>query len=248
MKHRIVLLAAVLLCTAVHAEGIYYTVGAVAAVEDMVYIDMKDDRELQGAPFVAFDSDHLFFTMGVLGAHVYQRETDSVALALDSYVTMGDGYRRSDSPRFRGMARRHEHVDIGVALELSWALGHSLLSVQQDVSGRSKGLLASYTHSLPWPVGQVVVAPTLRLDLMTARHVEYYYGVRPEEVLPDRAAYRGRQALNISGGYLLSWMLTPEWMLYQGVEYTWLDDAIEDSPLVARDHLVSGMLGVTYSF
>src|SRR5690606_5798661 len=103
MKHRIVLLAAVLLCTAVHAEGISYTVGAVAAVEAMVYIEMKGDRELQGAPFVAFDSDNLFFTMGVLGEHDYQRESDSAALALDSYVTMGDGYRRSDTPRFRGM-------------------------------------------------------------------------------------------------------------------------------------------------
>ena len=247
MKHPKVLLAVVPLCTAVHAEE-HYTVGALAVVEDMVYIDMKKDRALQGAPFFAFDSDDLFFTLGALGAHLYQRETDQVALALDGYVTMGDGYRRGDSPRFRGMARRHPHTDVGLALELSWALGQSSFSVQQDVSGRSQGLLASYTHSLPWPIGQVVVAPTLRLDLMTARHVDYYYGVRREEALPDRAAYRGRQAVNISGGYLLSWMLAPEWMLYQGVEYTWLGDAITDSPLVDRDHLVSGVLGVTYSF
>lgn len=247
MKHLLIWGTLCLGCPAVQADWTF-TVGGMAVVAEMPYADMKDDGTLQGAPVLSADSERLFFSSGVLGLHLWSREMAQTAFSLDTFVTAGDGYERRDSPRLRGMQKRGMHTDIGLQLEVISLAGQSSVSVQQDVSGRSDGVLASISHALPIPAGPVIIAPTLQLDYFSARHATYYYGVRPAEVRADRSAYRAGAGVNYSAGYILIWPLSEAWVATHGMEYTWLDGAIEDSPLVDRDHLVGGFVGLTYSF
>lgn len=247
MKYLLALAALSLGCPAAQADWTF-TVGGVAVVANLPYADMKDDGKLLGAPVLMADSEGLFFDSGMLGMHLWSREGERTAVSLDTFVTAGDGYERSDSPRLQGMQRRGAHTDIGLHLDVMSVAGQSSVSVQRDVSGRSDGWLASVSHALPIPAGPVIIAPMLRLDYFSAHHATYYYGVRRAEVRPDRAAYRAHAGLHYTAGYMLIWPLSDAWAVMHGIEYTWLDDAIRSSPLVERDHLVGGVVGLTYSF
>jgi outer membrane protein len=159
------------------------------------------------------------------------------------------GLSPKDSAFLEGMEARRTSLDGGVEiLYRGRPLGFRAAALT-DVLGRSNGqeLLAQATTGAP--LGKKLL---LLVDVgpkwETARRVNYYYGVRPEEATPERPAYRGEGTL--SWELSVSAMYRPRyrWSVFASWNRTALGDAIRRSPTVARKSISGFVLFVTRDF
>lgn len=133
-------------------------------------------------------------------------------------------------------------------------MGNSRLTARwsalSDLLGRSDGLESSL--DLSWKKvlaqGRLIVSPAVGVSYQDADHVSYYYGVRPDEERPGRPAYQGGSVVNPRASMLVSWRFHGPWSVIALSSVTWLDDPIQASPIVEKDHEVFYLLGLSYSF
>ena len=80
------------------------------------------------------------------------------------------------------------------------------------------------------------------------QYVDYYYGVRANEMTADRAYYQGESAVNIEVGARGGYMFKQKHFVFLDVSVTSLASEIKDSPLVDSSTENRLMLGYIYSF
>ena len=76
----------------------------------------------------------------------------------------------------------------------------------------------------------------------------YFYGVKANEATASRLAYEVDGGTNIFVGATFIYSFTPQWSLTANAQYEKLASSIEDSSIVSEDNIVSGFMGVTYTF
>ena len=147
-----------------------------------------------------------------------------------------------------GMANRDSSIDLG----LSWRYRQPWGTVQaeffHDISSFSKGSEARLGYTYDWRSGPWSLRPSLSLALRDARLNNYYYGVRPGEATPGRAAYSPGAGLNATLGLYGSYELSQRWRLLAGVSATVLDRTVKDSPIVQKRVLPGAYVGAAYDF
>ncbi len=210
------------------------------------------DQETQVIPLIEYDSGRWF----VQGIRAGYRFIDTERFRLDARVGFRFSGLEPDSSSFLdGMQERRETLVGGIGTE--WVLaknGRSRLTAQwsalSDLLGRSDGFESSL--DLSWQKvlarGKVILAPAVGMVYQDADHVAYYYGVRADEERPGRPAYDGSSVVNPRASMLISWRFHGPWSLIGLASYEWLDDPIQESPIVDQDHEVFYLLGVSYSF
>ena len=117
-----------------------------------------------------------------------------------------------------------------------------------DIGGFSKGSEFRLGYTYDWRSGRWSLRPSLSVALRDARLNNYYYGVRPGEATPGRAAYAPGAGLNTTFGLFGSYDLTQRWRLLGGVSATVLDRKIKDSPIVQKRVLPGVYVGAAYDF
>jgi outer membrane scaffolding protein for murein synthesis (MipA/OmpV family) len=93
-----------------------------------------------------------------------------------------------------------------------------------------------------------MIVPGIGLEWNSARLVDYYYGVRPEEATPDRPVYVGRDTLN--GGVRLTgfYLIKKSWTAFAGIHTVIFGRGITDSPIVTRHIATRGYIGTAWLF
>ncbi len=160
------------------------------------------------------------------------------------------GYDESDSPFLRGMADRKGAIDVGLAAAWNrrrWGVGGHL---RRDVSGNSDGTQAGVDLFIRRTAlgGKLRLQPALGLEWLDGSTVDYYYGVRESEALPERPAYRGTSTTNVSLGLLATYQVNRRIALVTLLNGSLLGDEAADSPIVDRKASYFGLAGITYRF
>ncbi len=157
------------------------------------------------------------------------------------------GLDPDESPALAGMEERKGSLDLG--LDLSWRsrwVGVKLLT-GTDVLGRSNGTEVAAELFTTIPAGPVRVSPFVGASWLDARHVDYYFGVRAEEVTTARPAYEGKATWNGNAGVGLSANVGR--VFIQGVfRYQKLGDGVTESPVVDQTGSFGAGLIATYGF
>lgn len=151
------------------------------------------------------------------------------------------GFEEIDSDYFTGMDERKKSLDAGIGARYEWNDIRFSASLMTDVLSVSQGSEVSLSLSKVFNYGPFFFEPSIGVVSQDKNLVDYYYGVKTEEILQDRPQYNGDSAVNVQYG--LSFM-TP--VLFKGLtrlrfSYTSFDDTIMDSPLVSGDNGVSAM-------
>jgi MipA family protein len=160
------------------------------------------------------------------------------------------GYDESDSPFLGGMADRKGAIDVGLAAAWNrrrWGVGGHL---RRDVSGNSDGAQAGVDVFIRRTAlgGKLRLQPALGLEWLDGSTVDYYYGVRESEALPERPAYRGTSTTNVSLSLLSTYRLDSRLNLIVLLNGSLLGDGAADSPIVDRKASYFGLAGITYRF
>ncbi len=154
----------------------------------------------------------------------------------------------NDSPFLRGMESRDPTFELGLAAGYDRARWGVLAWARQDVLDRSGGQRAGIDLALrrTYLEGRLFLIPALGVEWQSREVVDYSYGVRPTEALPDRPAYRPGSALNPSASLLARYRLAERLDLVSLVRGELLDDTITASPIVDRDWSWFGLVGLSW--
>jgi outer membrane protein len=196
-------------------------------------------------PYIAFHGERFYFEGLEMGYELI--DLDWFGFTVLTQYRM-DGYDEDDSPFLRGMADRKGTLEAGMAVELDLPVGELELEGLTDVMGEHKGQEVTLTYEIELELDRFSVTPFLGASWQSSRFTEYYFGVKESEARSRRRAYKPGSALNVETGIEFGYKLSKHWSIMSEWGVTFLDSAIEDSPIVDEGHEFSGFVGVFYRF
>jgi outer membrane protein len=170
-------------------------------------------------------------------------------VSLDARLRYEDnGYKAGDSTVFSGMSDRKDGFWGGGAVTWNTSLARATAAWTADVSGNSKGQKFEVQIDRRFSFGKLALTPRAQMQWSDKKYVDYYYGVRANEVLGTRIQYTGRDATSFEMGARLDYQLMPKHSIFLDVSAKSLPDSIKGSPLVARSSVSRVAAGYFYLF
>lgn len=191
--------------------------------------------------------DWAYWSIG--GGGVWLYHSDDRSLKFGAGLKFHPGYRPDDDPELAGMERRKSSID--GYLNAVWQTPVVNIGVRYyyDIGRVSRGDAATIRVSRNFSITpDLRLTPSVGLEWESARLVDYYYGVKPSEALPDRSAYTGHESVNYGAGMTGAYRLSRSWCLLAGLYATHLSDGISDSPIVDRRHIKVAFFGAGWVF
>lgn len=262
-----VLLFIILYCGCVYAQdvdnnapadnNVTFLLGPSVVVLDKPY--KGKDAEVYPYPAAVFVYDRFYFAIDTAGCRLLANQrTENPApgttlLYLDAIAKWrSDGYDSADSDALRGMHDRHETVDAGGEFGVAGDWGSVATSLVTDITDQHNGQEFQVKYGKQFEnafdIKGLKITPSAGLAWQNHNLVNYYYGVRPDEVRTGRPAYKPGEAVNWLTGIDGTYQLGDRWTLFAGITIFWLDDEIRNSPIVSKDYAISFIGGAMYKF
>lgn len=196
-------------------------------------------------PFPSYQGERLSLDFG--NVRYALSRSDRFRFAVEGQIRF-DGYDPTESPALAGLEERDATLDAGFSLTSTRAWGVASLKAVGDVLGVHEGFEVSASYEYPMQLGSWVVSPSIGVSWLSEELVDYYYGVRTSEAMPDRPAYFGDSAINASAGVNAVYRLGTNWDLLAGMQYVRFSGEITDSPIIADDHQIVTYSAMVYRF
>ncbi len=207
------------------------------------------DSRVHPVPLFTYEGKRLY-VRGVMGGYwLFSLDGLSAGPVIQPRL---EGYEEDDSSLLEGMKDRDWSVDGGVGA--NWLTGAGLFGVTfvTDLLGRHDGQELDFSHTILFEWAGFNFISSAGVRYKSGKLIDYYYGVRRNEVRFDEAvarpAYEGNDALDPYLRLVVRRRLSERWSLLGAVQYEWLDDEISDSPIVDDGYEASLLLGVLYSW
>lgn len=158
------------------------------------------------------------------------------------------GYEAEDSPFLEGMEDRDPSLDGGFRVTFQPGPVGARLALLHDLLDESGGAEARLTLFRDFQVRRWRLTPQVEAAWQSDELVDHYYGVRPQEARPGRPAFAPGAAPVFGAGVQAFWFGPGRWAVFAFVQQEWLGGDVGDSPIVASDDQLSGLVAVTYRF
>jgi hypothetical protein len=192
----------------------------------------------------AFTDDWLILTGGEAGFR-WVHDTGWVLGAVGRINTQGTGVEALEE--FLGFDSKRWAPEISPVIGWRrWPVHFELrrfVEVFSDYGGPSTELWAS----LPKEFGRGWVVPSLKLIRNSSERNRYYYGVAGSDLGPGVSPYDPGSSMNVKLDFNVGFAITDKWLLSGSLSHEWLGSEITDSPVVGRDTLWSGNIGIAYN-
>lgn len=116
-----------------------------------------------------------------------------------------------------------------------------------EMPHRHDGITSELEISLPIKYSRGFFVPAVRLAYLSADYTDYYFSISAAESTPTRPVYEAGAATTVWTGFSLGYDLAPRWLLKASLGVEFLDSSISESPIIARDRLWSGSIGLAYN-
>lgn len=218
-------------------------VGLGLATERAPYRDFND--KVQGLPLIFFENQWV----SLLGPSLDVKlpSAGPVSFAIRAKY-LGDGYKAGDSPYLTGMDKRKASFWAGIAATWRTDLVNVSGEWLEDAAGNSKGRKIKLQVERRFQQGAFDFTPRLAAHWADRKYVNYYYGVKSSEALPQRHAYQGGTSTNMELGLSVGYALAPQQSVFLDVSTTHFGKGIKNSPLVDRSSTNGVRLGYLYLF
>lgn len=161
-----------------------------------------------------------------------------------------DGYEKTDSAFFTGMADRKGGLFFGLAGSVELGNGFELeadyVKATSKEAGFSRGAVASLQLSRTYSAGAWAFVPRIGLEYQSSRYVDYYYGVRPGEATPRRPSFAGKSSWSPEVGLLVRYRASPRQFVFANLNYERYAKQIRNSPLINASGIPQLILGYQY--
>ncbi len=192
----------------------------------------------------AFTRDWLLIRGENLGFR-YITDSDWEFGLIGRIQTLGLG--TADNDELLGLEERHWSVEAGPLIGWRGSPVHVQFRSYWEMPNRHDGTSSEIEFSLPREFRRGHFVPSVKVTHLSDDYSDYYFGVAPQESTSSRPEYQPGSAINTWVGFTLGYELSPRWLLKSTVGVESLDSAIGDSPIVDRNHLWSGSVGLAYN-
>ena len=192
----------------------------------------------------AFTDDWLILTNGDAGFR-WTNEKGWVLGAVGRIQTRGTG--TSTLEDLTGLDLRKWTVEMAPLIGWRGWPVHLELKQYFEVFSEYGGPTGEFMLSLPREYSWGWIVPAVTLIHNSADHNRYYYGVSEDEIIPGIPPYTPGSSNNVRLGVNVGYAINNKWLLSASVNHEWLGSEISDSPIVGRDSLWSGNIGIAYN-
>ncbi len=195
---------------------------------------------------VLFADNRLFYVRWTrVGMYVYGQQNWGISITAQPRPF---GYKGTDAPILAGMAERKSGWEAGLAMGGEFDWGFAELTWFRDILDHSNGSLLRLELGRFIERGKWAFVPSVFAIRYDAAFNDYYYGVRPGEATAWRPAYTASAGVNFAAQTYVKYSFTPHWHFLGNLRGDLLAGTIQDSPLVDKGYMLSGLLSVMYSF
>jgi len=226
------------------AESRAWGAGVMAILSSNPY--RGGDTVIRVLPLLTFVGEHLYVIGPRVGFNVHKSRFISANLTAE-FKFAGDAFE--DEKFLDGMENRRDTVMAGFDFTLRgfgrWRLELSALS---DVLNRHDG------QEVNLSVGRNIrghgwsITPGIGAVWRSSNYNNYYYGVHGNEATETHPEYMPGAGVDWFGKIIGRYEITDAWSLIGSVKLEYLNDDIQDSPIVDKQQLVSSFLGINYAF
>jgi outer membrane scaffolding protein for murein synthesis (MipA/OmpV family) len=117
----------------------------------------------------------------------------------------------------------------------------------EEVTGRHGGFVSDFSFAYPIDLDRGFIVPRIHATYESAEHSEYYYSVTEAEATPTRPVYTPGSTWNTRAEVRVGYELSPQWLLTATAGAEWLGSEITNSPIVGRDRVFYGNVGLAYN-
>lgn len=167
----------------------------------------------------------------VIGYNAYNNDVWSFDVVLG---TTGTGVSDNTDNRFIGLNKRESSAMLGG--RLTGYLGDSILqiSLRHDVSGSSKGTLASALAGRNWQYRNWNFHGLISVSVSDEKFNDYYLGVTAQEsAVTGLEVYDGKTSMAFSSSIGVTYPISENW-IYRATLYASAGTGLNDSPLFAK--------------
>jgi outer membrane protein len=191
--------------------------------------------------------DIAYWNLG--GGGAWLLNADDRSLRFGAGIRVQRGWSTDDDPELEGMERRKGSIDGYVNGVWRTPFADIGARYYRDLGNVSRSDAASLRFSRNFKItDDFRLTPSIGAAWQDSKRVDYYYGVRPQEALPFRPAYAGRDTIDLDAGVGGAYLLPDSWSLLGGVFATRFGDGIVDSPIVARRYAALVYFGAGWRF
>jgi len=222
-----------------------WTFGLLAFNRNAPYRDLDEGNYV--VPLVRFEGERAYLRGLRGGWRMYDEGPFEVSVIAQARL---DGFDADDSDFLTGMDDRKPSLDVGIAGDwLVPGVGNFEAAVVVDALDRSGGVETSLGWNGLVRAGEWFIIPGVSGRWQDASLVDYYYGVREDEAIPGRPAYRPGAAFKPELSVLVNRTFGNKrrWSFFARAAHEWLPSQISDSPIVEGDGNTSIFIGVGYS-
>ena len=192
----------------------------------------------------SFTDDWLLLTDGELGVRrVFQNGWEYGAVGRIQTLSLGS----DRPPELQGL------LDREWALELAPFVGYRGWPVHlqykpfKEITGRHGGWEHNFRLSYPINLDKGFVIPSLSIQHMDDTYTDYYFSVTEIESRPGRPVYDPGPATNLRAQLRIGYRVWEKWLLTLRVAYEFLDDEIQNSPIVDKEGTWATSVGLAYN-
>jgi len=183
-----------------------------------------------------------------IGYRFYQHQAHSWDFIASNYnIWLPENKPSSASPQLDGLATRYG--DTVQSFRYQYQYRQHMFGVEAGIDlVRHRGAIArlSYSYLLPWRNLDLYLNTAMTFE--SAKVVDYYYGVRPEEVRADRPQYSADAGVKNHLGITAIYPLAENWQVDGSIGVNLFSHSYLDSPLVTRSHEQVAIVMVRYVF
>ena len=158
-------------------------------------------------------------------------------------------YEQNDAPILNGMEDRDGGFWVGFRTEWQNPLAEISVELATEVAGDSDGSSANISLEKTWHfAGNYMFTPRIGVNWQNKDYIDYYYGVRANEVSAERAFYQGEAGTSVEFGARVAHLFNYRHFIFLDMSVTSLATEIKDSPLVDRSSENRLLFAYIYNF
>jgi len=189
----------------------------------------------------AFTNNWIVVGEGDLGFRFVRRDWTFGAVGRIQTRSPGDNDKLTD------IIERKWTLELAPSVEYrAWPI-HVRFKTYFEVLDEHDGTISQLEFAYPREWARGYLRPAIEFIYQSSDYSRYYYSVPDSEATDDRNAYEAGSASNIALKLKWGYALSDRWLLTGRIGVEYQDSEISDSPIVDRDKIWSGTLGLAYN-
>ncbi len=223
------------------------TIGAGAYMQTQPYKGL--DGILLPSPVIFFDNSVVYARWTRIGVYFLgDKQNDSSWGFSLTAQPRPYGYKSEDSKDLIGMDDRKNSFEGGLAFGYKIHDTHLEITLLTDILDRYETWISKCEIGQDFQVGKLSVYPSVMATYQSSGFLDYYYGVKHNEVTNSRNAYKPSNGLELGIQTYINYPLTDNLSAFINLRVDRLSRETINSPIVSDDYIYSGLASLIYSF